>query len=240
MVRPQSPDQVGPREMNPWRTPTRLLRPPSRNRRHSPLPSVLLWTAERLRVRRYLWPALCFCQLGLIVGWAITPKSETSSRPAQSDEEASLGGRFQPLEKFNPAPAELDAAPTDPSNLGRADHAFRSGRDEVAPAIYRQGNAATSLTPREVFRYRSALCLEALGKGEEALALYRETASQQQNAYAVAAGQLGQARIDFSRRQFIEAKGLLGQMIARSAEPTLRDQPNQIFLAEARYRLALV
>ena len=71
--------------------------------------------------------------------------------------------------------------------------------------------------------------------GTKALADLRAVSSRSTNPNMSWSAQLGQARVWLRLRKSVEARGLLSNLILKSAEPAL---PEQRFLAEARYLMA--
>lgn len=197
-------------------------------------------------VKSYGWPLLCLFQVGLIVGAFFfgsrladlareesTPSrdhkgAQTSNRsltvtaPSAADPPASLG----PLARTRAARGELD----------EVDRLLSVGRYELALVLCRSFSERAIADLRDAFHYRLGLCLEGLGRWDEALTAYRKLSSRSAATCPPAIALLGQARVWLRMRRPADSKALLCDLIRRSAQPELRGQP---FLEDAHYLLAL-
>jgi tetratricopeptide (TPR) repeat protein len=191
-----------------------------------------VWLAPAVRM---VWPVLCLFQLGLLVGGYLAWKRAVPEKePTQEALEVlPYTGRSLPSEATPEAPS---ASPPPIGGISRADDLLRLGRYELALALYQPLNDGAAASLRDAVQYRVALCLEGLGRWDQAIAAYRALASRSPAPALAAAAQLGQARVWIRMRRPVEAKPLLGDLIMRSAQPVLR---NQAYLADARYLLGL-
>jgi len=76
-----------------------------------------------------------------------------------------------------------ESAPPSPpgtpiGEVKRGDDLLRLGRYELALAIYQPLNQGTAAPLRDLVQYRVALCLEGLGRWDQAIAAYRTLASR--------------------------------------------------------------
>jgi tetratricopeptide (TPR) repeat protein len=181
-----------------------------------------------------LWPLLLLFQAALIaVAFRLganlaAPETSAMNEPA-SDEPV----QFPPLQQGLPETGPLRAAK---GELDEVDRLVGVGRHELAPALCSSLVERATAGLRDAFRYRLALCLEGLGRWDQALTVYRTLASHTPSARASAVALLGQARVWLRMRRPAEAKALLCDLLRRSALPALHGQP---FLIDARYLLAL-
>jgi tetratricopeptide (TPR) repeat protein len=120
--------------------------------------------------------------------------------------------------------------------LAAGDDSLRELAFERALAIYRPLAESAPSPLREAVCYRIGLCLEGLGRLEAALAEYRRIGPSTFAPRAAAAGQLGQARVYVRLRKPEEAKSLLYDLVLRSNQTGLREQP---FLGDVAYLLGL-
>lgn len=171
---------------------------------------------------RYVWPALCLVQLGLIGGWLFTHfHTPAAPKPEATEPGDKAGG-----------PAAPGEAPT----VERGDELMQEGRYDLALKVYEPLAGTASGPLRDALQYRVALCQEGLGRGDPALQAYRAVAGRTENPRAAAAAEVGQARLLIRQRKPAEAKNLLYPLLLRSGTPDLRDQA---YLGDARYLLAL-
>lgn len=205
--------------------------PPPRKRR------LLGW------LKSFGWPLLCLFQLGLIAG-AFQFGSRLADPAAHKDEEAPASSRPGPLVLGSRKNLPPSPEPSSQEGRGRAargeldevDRLLRIGRHELALVLCRSFSDRTIAELRDAFQYRLSLCLEGLGRWDEALLSYRKLASQTPAARTAALALLGQARVWLRMRRPAESKALLCDLVRRSALPELRGQP---FLTDANYLLAL-
>ncbi len=186
-------------------------------------------------ILRFGWPVLCLFQLGLLVGGYLVWK-RSPTLPETSEGRVQAPRPTARLLAPETAPEALPPPRTPPSDVGRADDLLRSGRYELALALYQPLCEGAAASLRDALQFRVALCLEGLGRWDQAIAAYRALASRSPMQAVAAAAQLGQARAWIRMRRPAEAKVLLGDLIVRSAQPVLRDQP---YLVDARYLLGL-
>lgn len=189
--------------------------------------------------KAFFWPLVCLFQLGLIAGTLILGSYKTEPDATQAvKEDATL----EPVEssplaaewkKDCPQPDKVRAAR---GELDDVDRLLRSGRHELALVLCRSFSERAVTELRGAFQYRLGLCLEGLGRWDEALSAYRQLASHAPSARSAAIAALGQARVWLRMRRAAESKALLCDLLRRSALPALRGQP---FLEDARYLLAL-
>lgn len=185
------------------------------------------------RIKPLLWPVVCLFQFGLLLG--VTVVWLRTDSPVETPPLAAKGKSDIPP-KPRPEPKEAKAGLPQPGDLARADELIRSRWYDAALTIYRPLSTTAAPPLRDTLIYRVALCLEGLGRWDEALAAFRQTASRMDAPRTVAAGQLGQARVYLRMRRLGDAKVLLYDLLLRAAQPSLREQS---FLADARYLLAL-
>jgi len=166
---------------------------------------------------KYLvWPTLCLFQFGLLAGFLFL-WNHPGSTPQDAQEAV-------------PPPT----AKAEPGDLGRADDLLRLGRYELALEAYKPLRGDESAPDSTALQYRLALCLEGMGRCQQAIAAYRTLAGRSNLPCVQAAAQLGLARVYLRLRQPLEAKSLLGHLILQSAQPTIRDLP---LFADAHYML---
>lgn len=188
--------------------------------------------------KAFFWPLVCLFQLGLIAGTLMLGSRVTEqvpSGPAETPEPAPV--EASPLaadwKKECPEPEKVRAAR---SELDDVDRLLRAGRYELALVLCRSISERAVAELRDAFQYRLGLCLEGLGRWDEALTAYRKLASHAPSLRMGAVAALGQARVWLRMRRPAESKALLCDVLRRSVLPGLRGQS---FLADARYFLAL-
>jgi tetratricopeptide (TPR) repeat protein len=182
------------------------------------------------RVGRYVWPALCLFQLGLLVSGGLVWYYRTP-KPAAADHETAKGDALE-----GDAPEQAGPKPGEAPSLARGDELAREGRCDLAVKVYQPLLPNASGALRDALQYRMALCLEGMGKGEQAFTAYQTVLSRATNARTTAAAEVGQARVLIRLHRPEEARNLLFALLLRSGQPELAKQP---FLADARYLLAL-
>jgi tetratricopeptide (TPR) repeat protein len=158
-------------------------------------------------------------------------RSGSPEKPLQAKK-----GKSDVPPKGQPEPKGAKPVLPQPGDLARADELIRGSWYDAALTIYQPLSATAAPPLRDTLIYRVALCLEGLGRWDEALAAYRQTASRTDAPRSAAAGQLGQARVYLRMRRLADAKVLLCDLLLRSAQPALREQS---LLAYAQYLLAL-
>jgi hypothetical protein len=174
---------------------------------------------------RYVVPLLCLVQFGLIGGWAFTRYLEHAASTARTDVS---GDQSAP-------DASGRAASGEGLTVEHADDLMREGRCDLALKIYEPLAGAATGGLRDALQYRVGLCEEGLGRTDLALKAYR-IVRRTENPRAVAAAEIGQARVMIRLRRAGEAKNLLYPLLLRAGTSELRTQP---YLADARYLLAL-
>ena len=191
------------------------------------------------RLKVFFWPLVCLFQLGLIAGTLML-----GSRVAERDT-AATGETPVPPASVEPSPLAADWKKECPEpekvraargELDDVDHLLRAGRYELGLVLCRSFSDRAVAELRDAFQYRLGLCLEGLGRWDEALTAYRSLASHAPMLRITAAASLGQARVWLRMRRPAESRELLCDLLRRSATPALRGQQ---FLADARYFLAL-
>lgn len=191
------------------------------------------WFSLSAETARFLWPVLCLLQFGLLLGATVV----WLGGKHEGELAAETSAPMVPAQPVRGAPPVLPAAVAPaPGDIARADELLRGSWYEAALAVYQPPGGGPSPSPRAALSYRVALCLEGLGRWDQALAAFREAASHAATPQLAAAAQLGQARVQLRRHHPGPAKTLLCALLLRSAQPALRDQP---FLVDARYLLAL-
>ena len=187
---------------------------------------------RRSRLAFLFWPLVCLVNVAFI-GVAFYLGSRLASRPGTGEADQPEAPRFEmPVAGVRPEPRH----PAVRAHLDEADLLIRTGRYELALAVCAPAADRAVARLRDAFRYRKALCLEGLGRWDQALAAYRTVARRSPSSLMACAAQLGQARVWLRRRRPGEGKELLGNLLLRSGEPSLRDHP---LVADARYLLAL-
>ena len=180
------------------------------------------------RLARIFWPVFSLFLLGVIAGLLYlhfrgappTPEGQVPKKGTDPSDNAALVMALRPGE-----------TPT----LARGDEYLQEGRYDYARAIYQMLDKNVSAGLGDALEYRTALCEEGLGHNDQALESYRALASRD-HPVAVGAAQVCQARILIRLRKPAEAKNLLFQLLLRSGQPELKDQP---YLADAHYLTGL-
>jgi tetratricopeptide (TPR) repeat protein len=121
-------------------------------------------------------------------------------------------------------------------DLGKADQLIRSGRYDLALPVFQAFGPNVAAALRHQVQFRLALCLEGLGRWDEALAAYRALLPQNPNRQVVVAAEAGLGRVWLRSGQPAEARDLLCRQRLRSA---LDAEACPAALEEARYVLAL-
>ncbi len=182
----------------------------------------------RGRLRPFFWPLVCLFQVGIILGWIYLSLRGTG----ESD-----GTSAEPLGALPHFPKTEGAVSTEGQvSLSRGDDWLQEGRFPQALALYQQlrPQAAPPLAVR--LEYRLGLCLEGVGKLEEALSAYRAMAEKQTSGALAAAAQLGQARVTLQIGRHAEARKLLYDLLRT---PLPSGGPEPLFLPDARFYLGL-
>lgn len=117
----------------------------------------------------------------------------------------------------------------------RADELFSAGNYGLALQHYQSKEMADSLRPSAELVLKIALCREALGQGEEALASLRSM-SNAPDSDARAVALLAQSRIQLRCHEFGEARDMLGQILSIPEEGNLA---NSAVRGEASFLLAI-
>lgn len=183
--------------------------------------------------KAFLWPLLCLFQLGLIAGTLTLRPHVTSPEPSHPEEAKEPSSLAVDWKKDCPEPERVRAARSD---LEDVDRLLRAGRYELGLVLCRSFSDRAAAELRDAFQYRQGLCLEGLGRWDEALAAYRKLASHAPSSRLSAVAALGQARVWLRMRRPAESRTLLCDLLRRSAMAGLRGQQ---FLGDARYLLAL-
>lgn len=168
---------------------------------------------------RFLWPILCLFQMGLLAGGFLVFQRHiaTTTTPGPKD------------------PVVNQDVPPE-GNIDRGDEFLREARYDRALAIYQRLSAGAAAPLRDLLRYRSALCQEALGlHGGPGQALENYQAAARDPRIADAA-ELGQARVAVRMGKPEEATRLLYGLLLRSEQLAEGDETP---VAEIRYWLAL-
>src|SRR5689334_16374098 len=119
------------------------------------------------RSRRFLWPGLCFLQLGLLLGGYVLfrrvpsdaaafdqTSSATLPEPAKH---ASKPTRILSPEIISPASTNPE-----PDDLDQGDRLIRSDRADLALPLFGALRSKVAAPLRDQIEYRTALCLERL------------------------------------------------------------------------------
>ncbi len=133
----------------------------------------------------------------------------------------------------NPLPLP---APRAADDLERGDRLLRSGRYDLALTVFQAFGPNVAAPLRDQVQYRIALCLEGLGRWEEAVTAYRALLPQNPNRQVVVAAEVGLGRVWLRSGRPAEAVELMCRQRLRSA---LDAQVSPAALEEARYVLAL-
>lgn len=141
--------------------------------------------------------------VGLGVGAACRPK------PVVED----LSHKKRAAEAENQALAARTALET----RRKADDLFQAGEVELALQLYQSKESAEPLRPSDRLSFKIAICREALGQWDEALATFRTLASRDDRAFRAAA-LLAQARIGLSRHDFPHARAIVREFLHEAAE----------------------
>ncbi len=184
------------------------------------------------RSRRLLWPALCFLQVGLLIGGYVLSKQIRTAAASHAEEAPtpSEHPRIVSPDHIVPPPAS-----SDPDDLDRGDKLIRSGRFDLALPVFRGFGPTVAPPLHDLIQYRIGLCLEGMGRWDEAVATYRGLLTQGQNVRVTAAAQVAQARIAFQRGRPEEIQDLLCRMLLHSARYT---KHCSAALEEAQFLLA--
>jgi len=126
-------------------------------------------------------------------------------------------------------------ASSDPDDLDRGDKLIRSGRFDLALPVFRGFGPTIAPPLHDLIQYRIGLCLEGMGRWDEAVATYRGLITQGPNVRVTAAAQVAQARIAFQRGRPEEIQDLLCRMLLHSARYT---KHCSAALEEAQFLLA--
>lgn len=184
------------------------------------------------RLRRWIWPILCLMQLGLLIGGYVAYRDARSGGDALTDH----GQAQEPPKHSKPVETAPPSPPVVVDPLEHGDKLIRAGRYDQALALF-QGIEPKALGPqRDLAQYRAALCLEGLGRWDEAFAAYQGLIAQNPNTRVVIAAQVGQARVWVRSSHLEEAKVLTCQLLLRSAPLT---KINSAALKDAQFLLAL-
>lgn len=181
-------------------------------------------TAPTIGLRAFLWPAVCALQLGIIAALCFIgnsgPPESTNSPPEIAN---------KPATKSRTSKESL-------ADWSRRGEAFlRGGQFAEALNIYRERASDAPGPARIPLFYRMALCYEALGGREEALALYSRIVRESSDPHLVTAAQIGQARTWLREGRSQPALDLLYPLLLRSATPSPKVQD---MLVDVRYLLA--
>lgn len=121
-------------------------------------------------------------------------------------------------------------------NLQHADDLFRAGDFRLALQLYQSKECADSLQPTTELPLKIALCLEALGQWDEALAIL-DTFTDHSDSALRATALLANSRIWLRRHDLDKARAALGQLLERIDDPG-RDCPPEI-ADDSRFLLAI-
>lgn len=111
-------------------------------------------------------------------------------------------------------------------NQQNADDLFRAGDFRLALQLYQSKECEDSLHPYSALSLKIALCHEALGQWDEALAIL-DRFTKHSDLDLCAAALLAQSRIWLHRHELSKARMVLGQLLCRTVEPG-RDCPSEI------------
>ena len=154
--------------------------------------------------------------------------------PADAPEPSAHNTDAAPPVALPQEPAPVPPAAAIVRDLKTGDTLLREGRFDAALALYERVDGGPP--PRvELLHLRIGMCLEGLGRWEDALSAYRFAAGRG-TPEVVRTALLGQARTLIRLGHVDEAKNVLYASLLRSAAPDL-DDPE--FLAEGRFLLAL-
>lgn len=203
--------------------------------------------------RRWRWLVLGVLVLGLAAGGAVSWYFFPEEARAYLHFEAYLqhfrreAGEQSPPPSHPPQAAEPhqtaghDRPPPVPprrvvDELERGDRLIRSGRYDLALPVFEAFGPNVAATLRDQVQYRLALCLEGLGRWEEAVTAYRALLPQNPNRQVVVAAEVGLGRVWLRSGRPAEAVELLCRQRLRAA---LDAKVCPAALEEARYILGL-
>ncbi len=122
--------------------------------------------------------------------------------------------------KHNGSPVRDDAAAVEQTRRNRqqADEYFRAREFRLALQLYQSNETIESLRHSEEVSFKIALCREALGQSDEALAEFRELSGRDQSPFQSAA-LLAQGRIWLARKEHQQARAVLSQLLKSANDP---------------------
>jgi tetratricopeptide (TPR) repeat protein len=178
---------------------------------------------------KLLCPVLCLFQGTFLLSWLLLSRLATDG-PRPEAVPAAHEVKSAPTPSAEPAPEKAEA-----EDLRLADAELQQGNYARALARYRPGPPSRRPMPAQM-QFRVGLCLEGLGKWDEALAAYRDLVAGAPAPHLLTAGQVAQARVWARRGQPGEVQELLSPVLliagdGRRCPPALA--------AEARYLLGL-
>lgn len=136
--------------------------------------------------------------------------------------------------KVGPVHDDTAAVELTRRNRLKADEYFRAREFRLALQLYQSNETIESLRHSEEVFFKIALCREALGQIDEALAEFRELSARDDSPFRSAA-LLGQGRIWFAKRELHHARAVLGQLsrteAAKKAASPEAFQDARFFLA---------
>jgi tetratricopeptide (TPR) repeat protein len=167
-------------------------------------------TAFPSPVRRMWWPIFCLFQLGMIIGLVKTRPQMQVTNTAQATADLDTTSSVQSPPQTRPG------EPVPNSVFLQGDRLFREARFESALVTYRSLLGSDEAANPDLLRYRIALCLERLGKWDQALAEFGAIRSSEAYPLFQVAAQLGRARVWIRKGQTVEAKNLVCDLLLRS------------------------
>jgi tetratricopeptide (TPR) repeat protein len=172
----------------------------------------------------YVWLVLCLLQMGVIASWVLNVYLADSPAPHAAEH------------PNKPARPEQPAQGEQPLDPRRGEALLREGDYAGALACFptSAGNAKVPLSAANQFH--AGLCLEGLGRWNEALTAYRAASSQTRDSWLETAAQVAQARVWVRQNQTAEAKVLLYPLILRMGQ---QGRDEAALDAEALYLLGL-
>jgi tetratricopeptide (TPR) repeat protein len=181
---------------------------------------------------RFLWPVLCLFQFGMLAGWWMVSQP-TEGTPAA---EATESGKRASLPDSAPAQVHQSTPNIEQPDPGLGEKYLGESNYALALQHLMPVNMEAKSALADTMQFRIALCLEGLGRLEEALAAYRAVVAKTTSLRKAAAAQTAQARIQLRQNHTVEAKTLLYPILLQAGHPGRFDPA---MLAEARYLLAI-
>jgi tetratricopeptide (TPR) repeat protein len=154
-------------------------------------------------------------QLGLLIGGYLYFTRKTHDDHSAHHSEPSPPVEPPKAPKSKPLPPVTPAVRME--DLERGDRWVQSGRYDLALPIYQTFGPKMAAPLWDLVQYRVALCLEGLGRWDEAAAAYRELLIQNPHRQVVIAADVGLARVWLRRGHPVEARNLMGEMLLHAA-----------------------